>query len=577
MWRKPIFCNNFTSGQEAKWSKAFKLNETSKGISMSASSQILTSNVNLLKAKASKYAIFGVLIAGGAIIIATLLVSYLHYGEVSAYNIIQAHKNNVALWLLDAMPFFFAFWGQYTSSILAYEAGALVVDQTHELRTRTTDLEMQVSRHGTYDSLTDLPNRLLLVDRLEQAISSGLYGDKKIGLFILNLNRFKEINETLGHKSGDILLKQVAVRLSEVIHEPDTLARLDSDEFAVLQPNINDIADLNRAVALTTKALVRPFILEGLSLEVRGCVGAAMFPDHATTASNLLRNADMAMHVAKQDQLEYAIYSENLAEKRSTRRLTLMAELRQAIAQGDLQVYYQPKLNVATGKIAEAEALVRWQHKRHGMMQPDSFIHMAERSGLIKLLSAWVLNEALRQAAAWSADGIDIALSVNLSTQDLSSRDLPDIVSKLLTTHNIPPQRLILEITETSLMVNHEHALETLTRLAEMGVRSSIDDFGTGYSSLAYLKMLPAGELKIDKSFVFDMLENENDAVIVRAIIDLAHNLGLKVVGEGVETKALQDELIRLGCDFLQGYNICRPKNAEDFIAWLNSAENSFS
>ncbi|KPK00460.1 MAG: hypothetical protein AMJ60_01220 [Desulfobacterales bacterium SG8_35] len=544
---------------------------------MSASSQILTSNVNLLKAKASKYAIFGVLIAGGAIIIATLLVSYLHYGEVSAYNIIQAHKNNVALWLLDAMPFFFAFWGQYTSSILAYEAGALVVDQTHELRTRTTDLEMQVSRHGTYDSLTDLPNRLLLVDRLEQAISSGLYGDKKIGLFILNLNRFKEINETLGHKSGDILLKQVAVRLSEVIHEPDTLARLDSDEFAVLQPNINDIADLNRAVALTTKALVRPFILEGLSLEVRGCVGAAMFPDHATTASNLLRNADMAMHVAKQDQLEYAIYSENLAEKRSTRRLTLMAELRQAIAQGDLQVYYQPKLNVATGKIAEAEALVRWQHKRHGMMQPDSFIHMAERSGLIKLLSAWVLNEALRQAAAWSADGIDIALSVNLSTQDLSSRDLPDIVSKLLTTHNIPPQRLILEITETSLMVNHEHALETLTRLAEMGVRSSIDDFGTGYSSLAYLKMLPAGELKIDKSFVFDMLENENDAVIVRAIIDLAHNLGLKVVGEGVETKALQDELIRLGCDFLQGYNICRPKNAEDFIAWLNSAENSFS
>jgi len=542
---------------------------------MNVSSKILTSNVRLLKAKASRHAIYGVLIASAAIVVATLLASYFHYGAISAYNIIQAQKNNVALWLLDAMPFFFAFWGQYTSSILAYEAGALVVDQTQELRARTTDLETRVHRHSTYDSLTNLPNRFLLVDRLEQVIASSLYGDKKIGLFILNLNRFKEINETLGHNSGDELLKQVAVRLGEVIHEPDTLARLDSDEFAVLQPNINGIDDLNKAMTMTTKALVKPFVLEGLSLDVRGCIGAAIFPEHADTASNLLRHADLAMHVAKQDQLEYAIYSDKLAQTRSTHRLTLMTELRQAIEHSDLQVHYQPKLNVATGRIDEAEALVRWQHKRQGLLQPDTFIHLAERSGMIKQLSSWVLNEAMRQISAWSADGIDIALSVNLSSQDLACRELPDMISQYLTTHDVSPQRLIVEITETSLMVNHKLAMKTLTRLAEMGVRSSIDDFGTGYSSLAYLKMLPANELKIDRSFVMDMLDSENDAVIVRTIIDLAHNLGLKVTGEGVESKTLQDELIRLGCDFLQGYSISHPKPPEEFITWLRTSEYS--
>jgi len=521
---------------------------------MNASSQILTSNVRLLKAKASKHAIYGVLIAVVAIVVATLLSSYFHYGAVNATNIIKAQKNNFALWLLDAMPFFFAFWGQYTSFILAYEAGALVVDQTQELRARTTDLETRVMRHSTYDSLTNLPNRFLLLDRLEQAIAGSLY-------------------ETLGHKSGDELLKLVAVRLREVVHEPDTLARLDSDEFAVLQPNINGIDDLNNTVTMTTKALARPFILEGLSLDVRGSVGAALFPEHADTAGNLLRHADLAMHVAKQDQLEYAIYSDKLAQERSTHRLTLMTELRQAIENNDLQVHYQPKLNVTTGQIDEAEVLVRWQHKRQGLLPPDSFIPLAERSGMIKLLSSWVLNEALRQVSAWLADGIDMALSVNLSSQDLACHELPDMIDQYLTTHNVSPQRLIVEITETSLMVNHKIAMQTLTRLAEMGVRSSIDDFGTGYSSLAYLKMLPASELKIDRSFVMDMLDSGNDAVIVRTIIDLAHNLGLKVTGEGVESKALQDELIRLGCDFLQGYSICRPKPPEEFITWFRKSE----
>ncbi len=542
---------------------------------MSASSQILTGNVSLLKAKASIPAIYGVVIASAAIVIATLLSSYFHYGEISAFNILQAQKNNMALWLLNAMPFIFAFWGQYISSLMAHEAGALVMNQTEELRNRTSNLEMQVVRNATYDSLTELPNRFLLLDRLEQAISATRHGDKKIGLFILNLNRFKEINETLGHKSGDKLLKMVADRLAEVIHEPDTLARLDSDEFAVLQPNIENIDDLDKTVALTAKNLAKPFNLDGLSLEVRCGVGAAIFPDHATTASNLLRNADLAMHIAKQDQSEYVIYSEELAQQRSTHRLTLMAELRQAIEQGELQLYYQPKLNVASGRIGEAETLVRWHHKKHGFIPPDTFIPLAERSGLIRLLTAWVLNEALRQASAWQADGVDMALSVNLSTQDLSGHDLPDKIEQLLTLHNIAPQQLILEITETSLMVNHDHAMETLTRLADMGVRSSIDDFGTGYSSLSYLKMLPASELKIDKSFVMDMLENENDAVIVRAIIDLAHNLGMKVIGEGVETKAMQDELIRLGCDLLQGYNISPPKSPVEFLAWLREWESS--
>lgn len=541
---------------------------------MGKSNKILLNNFQLLKAKASKYAIIGVLIAFAAIIIATLLSSFLHYGGVSLENILRAQKNNFALWLLDAMPFIFAFWGQYTSSVIAYEAGAMVEVQTHNLRTKATDLENKVIRSVTYDNKTDLPNRFLLLDRLEQAIASTQHGEMKIGLFILNLNRFKEINETLGHASGDQLLKQVAIRLGKVIHEPDTLARLDSDEFAVMMPNIKDIEDLNKAVATVSYTLGELFELDGLSLEVSGRIGAAIFPDHATSASNLLRQADLAMQVAKQDKQEYVVYSESLAAKRTTQRLTLMTELRQAIDQNDLVLYYQPKLSVKTGRIDNAEALVRWQHKQHGLLGPNSFIPLAERTGLIKNLTCWVLNEALRQTYEWSSAGIDITLSLNLSTQDLANLELPNIVEQLLAEHNILPQKLILEITETSLMVNHEIALQTLTRLSEMGVRTSIDDFGTGYSSLSYLKKLPASELKIDKSFVLDMLKNENDAVIVRTIIDLAHNLGLKVTGEGVETKPMNTELVNLGCDFLQGYNICKPKSAKEFISWLQQSSS---
>ncbi|MBW2467062.1 MAG: bifunctional diguanylate cyclase/phosphodiesterase [Deltaproteobacteria bacterium] len=541
---------------------------------MGISSQILTDNVNLLKSKASKYAILGVLIASTAIIIATILSSYFHYGGINAENIVEAQKKNFALWILDFMPFIFAFWGQYTSSIMAYEAGALVMDQTQELRSRTTELELQIVRNATYDNLTKLPNRFLLIDRLEQAIASSGYEKRKIGLIILNLNQFRDINETLGHDRGDLVLIQVASRLNTVIQEPDTLARMDSDEFAVLQYNINDIDYLKRTATMISKSLAKAFIIDGLSLDVRGTIGVALFPDHATSASNLLRNADLAMNVAKQDKREYTIYSDELAQKRTTGCLTLTAELRQAIEQNELQVYYQPKLNAVTGRVDEAEALVRWQHKRHGFIPPDNFIQLAERSSLIRALSSWVLNEVMRQSSAWSKEGIDVSLTVNLSSQDLSSPDLPDIISELLTAHKISPRNLRVEITETSLMINHEIAFQNLTRLAEMGIKSSIDDFGTGYSSLSYLKMLPASELKIDKSFVMDMMENENDAVIVRTIIDLAHNLGLKVVAEGVETKAQQDELIRLGCDYLQGYGICKPKYSTEFSSWLQQ-ENS--
>ena len=541
---------------------------------MGRSGQVFSSNLQLLKSKASKHSIFGVLIASTAIVTGTLLASYFNYGAVSAENIMLAQKHNFALWLLDAMPFIFAFWGQYVSSIMAYEATAMVVDQTDEMRARTSELEMKVVHHCTYDSLTDLPNRFLLIDRLQKAIASATIEYRKIGLFIINLNRFKEINETLGHQSGDQLLKLVADRLREVIHEPDTLARLDSDEFAVLQPKIDSTDDLKNAVAIVSKIFSKPFALEGLSLEVTAAVGAAIFPDHADSASNLLRNVNLAMHASKEEHRGYTIYSDELGQRLSTHRLTLMGELRQTIEQGELQLYYQPKLNVTTGQSNEAEVLVRWDHKNQGFVPPETFIPMAERSGLIRLLSSWVLNEALRQASAWKTNGIDIALSVNLSTQDLSSHDLPEMISRLLDTHAISPERLILEITETSLLFNHEHAMQTLTRLADIGVRSSIDDFGTGYSSLSYLKMLPASELKIDKSFVMDMLTNENDAVIVKAIIDLAHNLGMKVIGEGVETKALQKELIRLGCDVLQGHSISPPLSAGDFIAWLDVPES---
>ena len=536
-----------------------------------SASHSLTSNVERLKGKANKYAIYGVVIAIGAIAMATAMVSYYLTGGISLPGMIQAQQSNKALWLLDGMPFFFAMWGQYVGSVIAYEASALVIDQTSELRAQTSALEQQASHDSTHDRLTDLPNRVLLRDRLEQALNVAQHDRTRLAVLALNLDRFKEINDTLGHFNGDRVLKQVAARLEGTIQDTATVARLGGDEFAIMLTKLDSVREAAKMAQKIGKALQTPFALEGLKLDVQASIGIAVFPEHGPDADTLLQRADVAMYMAKQEKSGFVVYDPK-HDKHSPHRLTLMGELRHAIETDELILHYQPKVNIKSAQLTDVEALVRWQHPQHNLMSPDEFIPLAERTGLIKPLTMWVLNHAMQQHSNWRKTGLDIGIAVNVSAYGLLDLELPDLIAGLLASHGVAPERLKLEITETSIMVDQERSLQILTRLAEMGVGLSIDDFGTGYSSLSYLSKLPVSEIKIDKSFVMDMDENPKHEMIVRATIDLAHNLGLEVIGEGARSHEIYLQLEKLGSDAAQGEYISQPLSTEDFARWIKQA-----
>jgi diguanylate cyclase (GGDEF)-like protein len=528
----------------------------------------LTSNARLLKSKVSRSAIYGTLVAVTAIALATILAARVQYGEFTLDFMLRAQQENPTLWLLDLMPFVFAFWGQYVSSMMAYEAGAMLVDQTSELRAQTQALEHEAIYGTTHDALTDLPNRALMRDRMAQALIVGSHEKTRVALLMMGLNEFKEVTNTLGHYNGDRLLKQVVTRLLAVIREPDTVARLGGDEFAILLPKV---ASPENAVAMARKvlrSLEAPFSLEGLALGVQGSIGIALFPEHGSDVDALQQRADIAMYVAKSEKSGIVTYSPKL-DQHTPQRLTLMGELRQAIGNNELVLHYQPKVDTKSDRITEVEALVRWQHPKHGLMKPDDFIPLAERTGLIKPLTLWVLNEGLRQCAEWNLNGFDVGVCINLSAPTLLDPEFSDTVAGMLAAHDVAPQRLVLEITESAIMTDPERAMLMLTRLAGIGIRLSIDDFGTGFSSLRYLSKLPVSEIKIDKSFVIDMMTNKNDAVIVRTTVDLGHNLGLKVVAEGVESDEILKRLVALGCDAVQGHYISFPLSAADLPVWI--------
>ena len=541
---------------------------------MTLTSAALSNNVSLLKAKASKHAIAGVIISSLALIAATILSGYVLFEEVSLDAFINAQKTNTVLWIIDGMPFFFAFWGQYVSSMMAYEAGAMVVDQTEELRAKTSVLESKAMHDATHDSLTGLPNRILFRDRLDQASNAAQAHGKKLAVLLLDLDRFKEINNTLGHYNGDKVLKQVATRFGELQQGSETLARMGGDEFAVLLPEINGEQEIRTMAAMIRKAMAPPFMIEGLSLDIQVSIGVAIFPEHGPDGDTLIQRADVARYVAKEAQNGFVVYSFE-HDQYSPQRLTLMGELRQGITSGELFLLYQPKINGGDGAINAAEALVRWKHYKHGIIPPDEFIPMAERTGMIKDLSKYVIKMALKQIAAWQKEGYAISVSVNLSAQDLLDPELPDVLAGLLAAHEVPASRLVAEITETAIIADPEMALQVMFRLAEMGVKMSIDDFGTGYSSLSYLKKMPVSEIKIDRSFVMDMMDNSNDKVIVKATIGLAHNLGLEVVAEGVENQESADLLRELGCDSLQGFFFSKPIPPEEFIVMAGKSKDN--
>ncbi|MCA1598802.1 MAG: EAL domain-containing protein, partial [Chloroflexi bacterium] len=420
--------------------------------------------------------------------------------------------------------------------------------------------EEALRHQALHDALTDLPNRALLHDRLEQALRSAQRNGAPLALLLLDLDRFKEINDTFGHDRGDDLLRQVAARLRGALRAADTLARLGGDEFAVLLPHADEAGARAAATALRA-ALDVPVVIAGHALHLGASVGVALAPVHGEDAPTLLRHADSAMDAAKRGgsgEGSVAVY-DAACDPYSPARLALLADLRAAITEGGLALHYQPQVELATGQVRGVEALVRWPHPAHGLLPPDQFIGLAEQHGLIGPLTLWVLDEALRQGQAWARAGWDVQVAVNLSAWSLHDAALPQTIAALLRRHDAPPERLRLELTEGTVMADAERALEVLTRLAALGVGLSVDDFGTGYSSLAYLKRLPVDEVKIDRSFVHDLVTDEADAAIVRATVGLGRSLGLRVVAEGVEDRATWDRLTELGCDTAQGYYLARP------------------
>ena len=428
----------------------------------------------------------------------------------------------------------------------------------------------QLEHQALHDALTGLPNRTLLIDRLNHALDFAKRERKPLGLLLLDLDRFKEVNDTLGHAVGDRLLRDVAQRLEEPIRRTDTIARLGGDEFAVLLPAVTDLERAFRVSQRIVDALQQPFWVESLSLEVGVSIGVSLYPDHADDESKLLQCADVAMYMAKENQTHIEIYSQD-KDHNTIRHLTLTGELRKAIEDNQLSFEYQPTMNLQRDEISHVEALARWKHPTHGNIPPDEFILQAERTGLIQSFTVWEFDTALGQLARWKELGVDIGVALNLSAGTLHRPTLPDLLQDLLDKWAVDATRLTLELTESAIMIDPDSAAEILKRLDAIGVRLSIDDFGTGYSSLACLKGLPVDELKIDKSFVMHMTQNESDAVIVRSTIDLAHNLGLSVVAEGIESEEHLALLRGLGCDVGQGFFIGRPLPAAEITHWLRA------
>lgn len=443
-----------------------------------------------------------------------------------------------------------------------------LIDAFAEMRKQVHMRQSELVHQALHDGLTNLPNRTLLYDRVDHAIHLARREHKHFCLLMMDLDRFKEVNDTLGHHVGDNLLVEVGRRLFKTLREIDTVARLGGDEFAILLPH----TDVDQARAASKKilaALGEVFSIDELNLYVYASIGIADYPEHGTDVATLLQRADVAMYVAKRNKLGVAVYDKK-DDDYSVGRLSLMSDLRQAIEKDLLALHYQPKFDMYTGKVIGAEALLRWDHPTYGSIPPDQIVVLSEQTGLIDSLSNWVLAKAIQQCSRWRAQGLDFSIAVNLSVYNLKDSGLVAYIEDQLKTHSLPHDSLMLEITESAMMANPLKAVETLSRLDAMGVRLAIDDFGTGFSSLAYLKQLPVNELKIDKSFVMDLANDESDEMIVRSTIELAHNMGLNVVAEGVECSATYRKLQQFGCDMAQGYFLSPPLKSSHLEKWLH-------
>lgn len=535
-------------------------------------------NTSIIHSAASSAAINGAIIASVAVLLAILLSAYIKYDQVNVNAILDIQKSNYVIWILYVTPFAFALWGQYVRSSVTKQvfrqANHLLETKTRTFTQRAKSLEHKIWLRETRDDLTGLLNRKSYRDNLEKTIRRARRAQQNLAVISLDLDRFKEVNEILGQFCGDQLLILLAERLSHILDDPSSLARPGGDEFSLILKNIEDSDTLPTFIKSVEDALKNPFVVAEIPVTVQASIGAALYPQHGETADILLKNTELAMYNAKETKRGHAIYDAEMGHG-NPRQLLLASKLSEAITNEKIDVVYQPKINARNGEINGAEALARWHDSELGRITPDEFIPIAEQTGSIRELTYQILKKAMRQAEQWHQNGNPLSISVNLSAQVLNDAQLLDNVRAILASTSIPGNSLTLEVTETTMMVNAERSLVVLSKLAALDVKISIDDFGTGYSSLAYLKRLPATEIKIDKSFVLDMIDNTSDATIVQATINLAHNLGLKVVAEGVSSLEIRSELNRLGCDYLQGFHISKALTTDKFQEFIHSWSQS--
>jgi diguanylate cyclase (GGDEF)-like protein len=452
-------------------------------------------------------------------------------------------------------------------------------DEIGELATAFKNMQQDIASRESRimdlayrDTLTGLPNRALFADLLDKAIADAATAASPIAVLLMDLDHFKYVNDTLGHPIGDLLLREVAVRLQTVgTGEGDVVARLGGDEFALLLPR-GGVAEAQRLARAILRALELPMTLQGHVVDVAASIGIAVFPEHGGEGATLLRRADIAMYAAKRNNCGVAVWDEG-ADQHSSERLSLLGDLRKAVDNDELTLAYQPKVPLrGAGGEHYAEALVRWRHPTRGLVQPMEFIPFAEQTGYIRAITQWVLAHAIAQCAQWRLDGLPMNVSINLSTRDLMDSTLPDRFVALLKGNRCSAQWITLEITESAVLDDPAHAIKNLERLHALGCKLAIDDYGTGYSSLAYLRRLPVHELKIDKSFVIGMATDAGDTLIVRSTIELAHYLGLSVVAEGVENYATLDRLRAMGCDMVQGYLLSHAMGVAETAVWMRGS-----
>lgn len=427
--------------------------------------------------------------------------------------------------------------------------------------------DLQVQHHALHDALTNLPNRVLLNEAMSKAIAIAKRKNGSFAVMLMDLNNFKEVNDTLGHFFGDKLLQYVAPVLKKSVREIDTVARLGGDEFAVILPDAN-IDDAKTIASRIICAMERPFLVDQHEFNVGISIGISQYPEDGIDGDSLLQKADVAMYIAKHNASGFSVYNISRGEN-SLAKLVVLEKLRSAIAENKLTLHYQPIINLHTGGLYALEVLTRWHDDELGDIRPDEFIPVAEQSGSIKQLSLWVLETAIRQFMKWKKFNLNFILSINLSAKDIQDEGMLNTLRHLLSKYEMNPSQLNIEIIESSMMLDSKQPNHLISELNQLGVSLSIDDFGTGFSPLSYLKKLSTQAIKIDKSFVVDMLDDHSDDVIVRSIINIAHNLNQAVVAEGIETSECLERLKELNCRYGQGYFICRPLPVNQINTWL--------